>query len=159
MFYIQFFMRNPFLMKKMMVGGQKCQNRVKNQMLCTFLHILCRFLHYSWVVQGCPSSGPCKKGIWHVLWHFWVQKRPKTAKNGLKWPKRPKLAKKWPKTVKNAIFFLHFFWPIFFLLCRYFICCSLNQLEMAQNGQKWPKTVKNGIFDRFWGRKKSTPPG
>ena len=83
----------------------------------------------------------------------------KTAKNGPKWPKQPKTVKNGQKTVKNLIFFLDFFSLIFFLLCRHFICCSLKQVKMPQNGQKLPKTVKNGIFDRFWRRKKLTPPG
>ena len=77
-----------------------------------------------------------------------VQKRPKTSK----------MTKNGQKTVKNVIFF--FFFCLFFsLLCRHFICCSLKRSKIAQNGQKWPKTAKNGIFDRFWVRKKSTPPG
>ena len=82
----------------------------------------------------------------------------KTAKNGPKWPKRPKTAKNGQKTVKNSIFFLDFFLLIFFLLCRHFICCSLKQLKMPQNGQNGPKQQKTAFFTVFFDVK-NLPPG
>ena len=162
MFYIQFFMRNPFLLEKKEkknVGGSKTPKFGKKS---DFVHISAHFVQISALfLQSTRLSQQwaLQEGYMTCSLTFLSSK---TAKNSQKRPKMAKTAKtgkKWPKTVKNAIFFLHFLLPIFFLLCRHFICCSLNQLEMAQNGQKWPKTVKNGIFDRFWGRKKSTPPG
>ena len=162
MFYIQFFKRNPFPKRKKQKKNFRCvknaffgQNLPKKWFFCTFLHILCTFLHYSYRVQCCPCSGPWETGIWHDFRHFFFQKRPKTAKNGQKWQKWPKTAKKRSK----MRFFFFFFLLVFSLLCRHFICCSLKQSKITKNGQKWPKTAKNGIFDRFLVRKNCTPPG
>ena len=159
MFYIQFFKRNPFLKRKKQKKNFRCvknaffgQNLPKKWFFCTFLHILCTFLHYSYRVQCCPCSRPWETGIWHDFRHFFFSK---TAKNGQKWQKWPKTAK---KRSKMRFFFFFFCLLVFPLLCRHFICCSLKRSKIAQNGQKWPKTAQNGIFGRFWVRKNFTPP-
>ena len=122
-----------------MAGGQKRIFLPKFGKKSDFVHISALFLQSTRLSQ----QWALQEGYMTCSLTFCSSK---TAQNGPKWPKRPKMAKNGQKTVKNSIFFRDFFLLIFFLLCRHFICCSLKQVKMPQNGQKQPKTAFLTVF-------------
>ena len=81
-----------------------------------------------------------------------AKKLSKTTKNGQKWSKNGPNGPKGQNKNKKSFFFS-------FAIVSYFVGFQFVITKMAKTGPKQPKTAKNGIFDRFWRRKKLTPPG